>query len=359
MSSAEQRQPVAEAPLVEQLRLPEQPRGRRRGGSRVDARRPLGRARAVERTATAAVVGSRRRLGSAGAAHEPQQRRAGCTRRSRRTPAPGAGHDAGFGGGPVAARRPCPSWCRAATVAPSRPRLMLVIDVQFSTSSCSNMPDVPKHMRYALYESCLELPGRVAIDGEPRAALGLGGAHRLPQPDRDERHDVVARRRIFGQLCTKLRFGNIVAADTMNPASPTSACCAGVQVRLHALRPSRAGSRRGPARPRSRSAGSCTWCRRRRRRSRARPPCACSPSARGTARCRRRSRGCGACGTSRRRSSRRRSSSCSRPATAAGRAARRRRRSGGRRGRGRTGSRRARPPAGSPPGSRLAKTRPR
>ncbi len=36
--------------------------------------------------------------------------------------------------------------------------------------------------------------------------------------------------RIRGQLCTKLRFGNTVAADTMNPASPTSACCSLVQL---------------------------------------------------------------------------------------------------------------------------------
>ena len=36
---------------------------------------------------------------------------------------------------------------------------MSVIETQFSTSSCSNMPEVPKHIRYARYESRLKLSG--------------------------------------------------------------------------------------------------------------------------------------------------------------------------------------------------------
>ena len=56
-----------------------------------------------------------------------------------------------LGGGPsVPPPGAVPIVLSRTTREPRRPLATLVIEVQFSTSSCSNMPEVPKHIRYAL-----------------------------------------------------------------------------------------------------------------------------------------------------------------------------------------------------------------
>src|SRR4051794_4146447 len=104
-----------------------------------------------------------------------------------------------------------------------------VIDVQFSTSSCSNIPDEPKHIRYALYESALKRSGAsrsTANHERTSVRVALSGCH-----SRIEMNGAtVPSRFTCGQLWTKLRFGMTVAAETMKRASCTVARCSGDHV---------------------------------------------------------------------------------------------------------------------------------
>src|SRR5438105_1095729 len=87
------------------------------------------------------------------------------------------------------------------------PRETLVIDTQFSTSSCSNMPDEPKHMRYALYDAALYQAGArrstANHDSTSVSVLDTGCHCRT-----EMKGTTVPAASICGQLCTKLRLGN-------------------------------------------------------------------------------------------------------------------------------------------------------
>ena len=58
-------------------------------------------------------------------------------------------------------------------------------------------------------------------------SVALIGCHRRT----DTKGTTPPSRRTCGQLCTRLRFGKAVAADTMNRHGPTKARCSGVHTR--------------------------------------------------------------------------------------------------------------------------------
>src|SRR6185437_5592328 len=109
------------------------------------------------------------------------------------------------------------------------PPAVVVSDTQFSTSSCSNMPVEPKHIKYALYESCLYCGGAAestANHEHTSVSFSLIGCHnRIEMKGSTSAFWSSPRPRTppltRGQLCTKLRFGKQVAAEIMKPSSPT------------------------------------------------------------------------------------------------------------------------------------------
>src|ERR1051326_8571216 len=87
------------------------------------------------------------------------------------------------------------------------PRAIFVIDTQFSTSSCSNMPDEPKHMRYALYDAALNDSG-ASLATANQDSTSVSPADTGCHTRNEVKGATVPSPSICGQLCTKLRFGN-------------------------------------------------------------------------------------------------------------------------------------------------------
>src|ERR1700754_4129424 len=116
------------------------------------------------------------------------------------------------------------------------PPAVVVSDTQFSTSSCSNIPVEPKHIKYALYESFLYCSGAAestANQEQTSVSFALMGCHsRIEMKGSTSSSRSCTPSLTRGQLCTKLRLGKQVAAEIMNPSSPTIRCCCGDQTPL-------------------------------------------------------------------------------------------------------------------------------
>src|SRR5436309_278437 len=100
------------------------------------------------------------------------------------------------------------------------PAAVFVSDTQFSTSSCSNMPVEPKHIRYALYDRALnssDASASTANQESTSVSFSLIGCHVRIEMKGSTSSESATR----GQLWTNDMFGKTVAAEIMKPSSPT------------------------------------------------------------------------------------------------------------------------------------------
>ncbi len=95
---------------------------------------------------------------------------------------------------------------------------MLVSDTQFSTSSCSNIPVEPKHIRYALYDWALNAAGASEStanqDSTSVSFFSLMGCHTRIEMNGKTCSPPSST---FGQLCTKLMFGKTCRGRNHEP----------------------------------------------------------------------------------------------------------------------------------------------
>ena len=111
------------------------------------------------------------------------------------------------------------------------PAAMAVIEVQFSTSSCSTCAFDPKQCRYAAYDSALNSAG-AGVDRDPDStsvSASLTGCH---SSWRDERRDVSAPG-IARPVADEAEIREETDRETMKPIAPDDVLLLGRPRLLH------------------------------------------------------------------------------------------------------------------------------